>query len=141
EEAIASGHPDEGKLVFQKTCGVCHRMNGAGGEIGPDLTGSNRTNTDYLLSNILDPSADLQDGSKLVVITTQDGRTYRGNIGQESDRNLTLRVIGQTPVVINHSQILSKTVSEKSMMPEGLMDNLTDEEVIDLFAYMQKLEF
>lgn len=141
EEAIASGSPDAGKLVFQKTCGVCHRMNGEGGEIGPDLTGSNRTNTVYLLSNILDPSAELQDAYKLVVITTQDGRTYSGNIVQESDRNLTLRVIGQAPVIINQSQILNQTVSEKSMMPEGLLENLTDEEVIDLFAFMQKLEF
>lgn len=141
EDAIAEGRPEAGKLVFQKTCAACHKMNNEGGEIGPDLTGSNRTNTVFLLSNILDPSADLQDAYKLVVITTQDGRTYSGNIVHETDRSLTLRVIGQEPVVINHSQILSKTVSEKSMMPEGLLDNLTDEEVIDLFAYMKKLEF
>ena len=141
EQAIAEGSLEKGKMVFQKTCSVCHRMNGEGGVIGPDLTGSNRTHLPYLLNNILDPSGDLQDAYKLVVITTQDGRTYSGNIISETDRNLTLRIIGQEPVVLHNSQIMSRTVSSKSMMPEGLLNNLTDEEVVDLFAYLGKLEF
>src|SRR5690606_18685715 len=98
------------------------------------------TNTAYLLSNILNPSGDVQDDYKLVVITSQDGRTYSGNIIAENDKNLTLRVVGQDPIIINKSQILNRDVSEKSMMPEGLLNNLSDEEVLDLIAYLKKLE-
>ncbi|HZJ20236.1 MAG TPA: hypothetical protein VFD35_07790, partial [Pricia sp.] len=110
------------------------------GKIGPDLTGSNRTNTAYLLNNILDPSGEVQEDYKLVVVTTQDGRTYSGNIIGESDRNITLRVVGQEPIHITKSQILTRDVSEKSMMPEGLLNNLNDEEALDLIAYLKKME-
>ncbi len=84
--AIAGASPDKGKEIFQRTCAACHIMYGEGGKIGPDLTGSNRTSTAYLLNNILDPSGDVQEDYKLVVITTQDGRTYSGNVIGENDR-------------------------------------------------------
>jgi putative membrane-bound dehydrogenase-like protein len=134
--AIAKANTAKGKEIFQQTCAACHMMHGEGGRIGPDLTGSNRTNTTYLLSNILNPSGDVQDDYKLVLLTTQDGRTYSGNIIGETDRTLTLRVVGQEPIILNKSQILNKDVSEKSMMPEGLLNNLNDQEVLDLIAYL-----
>ena len=76
----------------------------------------------------------------MVVLTPQRGRSYGGNIIAENERNLTLRIVGQDPVIISKSQIRSKDVSEKSMMPEGLLNSLTDSEVQDLFAYLKKLE-
>lgn len=139
EDAISKANPVKGEEVYKRTCSACHVMDGEGGEIGPELTGSNRTNTTYLLSNILDPSGDVQEDYKLVVITTQDGRTYSGNVIGENNRTLTLRVVGQEPIVINKTQIRTKDVSEKSMMPEGLLNNLADEEVLDLVAYLKKL--
>jgi len=140
DEAIEKASPAKGKEIFQRTCAACHMMHGEGGKIGPDLTGSNRTNTTYLMSNILNPSGDVQEDYKLVVVTTQDGRTYSGNVIGETDRNITLRVVGQEPININKSQILTRDVSEKSMMPEGLLNNLKDEEVLDLIAYLKKLD-
>jgi putative heme-binding domain-containing protein len=110
-----------------------------GGKIGPDLTGSNRTNLAYLLSKVLNPSGDVQEDYKLVVITTQDGRTYSGNVISENDRSLTLRVVGQEPIAISKSQIRTRDVSAKSMMPEGLLNNLSDEELVDLIGYLKKL--
>ena len=92
------------------------------------------------MSNILNPSGDLQEDYKLVVIATQDGRTYSGNIIGENDRNITLRVVGQDPISISKSQIRTRDVSQKSMMPEGILNNLTDEEVLDLFRYLKELE-
>jgi len=126
--------------VYQRTCYACHKMHGEGGIIGPDLTGSNRTNTPYLLSNILDPSGDIQDDYKMVVITTQDGRTYSGNVVAENERNLTLRIVGQDELVVNKADIQSKEVTTNSLMPPGLLNTLTDEEVIDLVAYLKALE-
>lgn len=140
EEAIANANLKNGLEVYQRTCYACHKMHGEGGVIGPDLTGSNRTNMTYLLSNILDPSGDIQDDYKMVVITTQDGRTYTGNIIAENDRGLTLRVVGQDPISINKSDMLSKEVTTNSLMPQGLLNPLTDEEVINLVAYLKTLE-
>jgi putative heme-binding domain-containing protein len=73
----------------------------------------------------------------MVVITSRDGRTYSGNIISENDRQLTLRVIGQDQLVINKSDIQSQETAAVSMMPEGLMQTLTDKEVLDLFAYLR----
>ena len=140
DAAISEASPAKGKEIYQRTCSTCHMLHGEGGKIGPDLTGSNRANMTYLMSNILNPSGDVQEDYKLVVITTQDGRTYSGNIIAENDRNITLRVVGQEPISINKSQIPTRDVSEKSMMPEGLLNNLNDEEVLDLIAYLKKLE-
>jgi putative membrane-bound dehydrogenase-like protein len=126
-----------GKALFARTCGACHKMYNQGGEIGPDLTGSNRTSTDYLLSNILEPSAEIQDDYKMVVITVRDGRTYLGNVANETERQLTLRVVGQDKVVINKSEIQSREETPNSMMPQGLLNNLSEKEVIDLVGYLQ----
>jgi putative heme-binding domain-containing protein len=140
DDALAKASTSKGKKIFQRTCATCHILHGEGGKIGPELTGSNRTNITYLLSNILNPSGEVQEDYKLVVITTQDGRTYSGNVIAENDRSLTLRVVGQDPIAINKSQIRTRDVSEKSMMPEGLLNHLTKEEVLDLMAYLKKLE-
>ncbi|WP_353723124.1 c-type cytochrome [Dyadobacter sp. 676] len=105
--------------------------------MGPELTGSNRANLDYLLGNILDPSGEIQDDYKMVVVTTRDGRTYVGNVAKETDRQLTLRIVGQEAVNINKSDIQTREVTPSSMMPTGLLDNLSDKEVTDLIAYLR----
>lgn len=139
-EAIAAASPQKGRLLFQRTCGSCHTMFGEGGIIGPDLTGSNRTNTNYILSNVLNPSDEIQDDYKMVVITTRDGRTYSGNVVGENTRQITLRVVGQDAVVINKSEIQSREETTVSMMPAGLFNSLSDEEVLDLMAYLWTTE-
>jgi len=108
-----------------------------GGEIGPDLTGSNRHNVDYILRMVINPNEVLADTYRLVVITTRDGRTFSGNIVSESDRQLTLRTVGQDEVVINKSDIQSREDTETSLMPPRLFDALDDSEVIDLVKYLQ----
>ncbi len=140
DEALNHADLKNGLEVYQRTCYACHKMHGEGGVIGPDLTGSNRTNTTYLLSNILDPSGDIQDDYKMVVINTQDGRTYSGNVIAENERSLTLRVVGQDPIPINKSDIQSKEVTTNSLMPQGLLNTLTAEEVVNLVAYLKTLE-
>jgi putative heme-binding domain-containing protein len=135
-EALTSADARKGREMYDSQCGVCHKMYGSGGILGPDITGSNRTNIDYLLSNILDPSAEIQDDYKIVMVTTRDGRTYVGNIASENERTLTLRVVGQDSVLISKSNIQSREGSELSMMPEGIFANLTDQEVLNLVAYL-----
>lgn len=138
DKTLQQANLSEGKLLFARTCGPCHKMYGEGGDLGPDITGSNRTNLDYLLTNILEPSADIQDDYKMVVITTRDGRTYAGNIASENIANLTLKVVGQDPVVIAKSTIQSREVTPVSMMPPGLLESLSEAEIVNLIAYLQK---
>nr|WP_266369438.1 PVC-type heme-binding CxxCH protein [Tellurirhabdus rosea] len=140
DKALAAANPVKGEALFQRTCGSCHKMYGKGGNIGPDLSGSNRSSVDYLLFNVLNPSGEIQDDYKLVVITTRDGRTYSGNIVSENDRQLTLRIVGQEAVLLNKSAIQSREVTPVSMMPPGLFDSLTDTEVVDLVRYLQTAE-
>ena len=137
---MAGANAASGRAVFQRTCGACHKMYGEGGALGPDITGSNRANLEYLLFNVLNPNAEVQDAYRMVVVTTRDGRTRAGNVIAETDRQITLRVVGGDPVAINKADIQSRESTATSMMPPGLFDALTDREVIDLVAYLRTVE-
>jgi putative membrane-bound dehydrogenase-like protein len=136
--ALAQANSDRGHEIYRRTCSACHVLHGEGGKIGPDITGANRGNLEYLLSNILTPSAIIQDDYRMHVILTDDGRIYSGIPSEENERTLKLMVADRDePVVIAQSMIESREIAAVSLMPEGLLANLTDEEVIDLFAYLQ----
>ncbi|SEJ29535.1 putative membrane-bound dehydrogenase domain-containing protein [Dyadobacter koreensis] len=137
DKNVGLANAGQGRLIFKRTCAPCHKMYGEGGIIGPELTGSNRANLDYLLGNILDPSGEIQDDYKMVVITTRDGRTYVGNIAKETERQVTLRIVGQDAVAINKSDIQTRETTPVSMMPSGLLDNLSDKEITELIGYMR----
>jgi putative heme-binding domain-containing protein len=139
--ALANGDPRQGREVFNRTCFACHQLYGEGGNVGPDLTGANRTDVNYLLGNILTPSAVIQDDYKMTMVFTDDGQVYSGVIASEDDRQLRLRVANvDESVTITKSQITDREATELSMMPEGLLDYLTDTEVVNLFAYLGTLE-
>ncbi|MEM7386925.1 MAG: c-type cytochrome, partial [Verrucomicrobiota bacterium] len=138
-DALSKANAAHGKTIFAKTCSSCHQLYGTGGEIGPDLTGSNRTNLDYILDNMINPSGVIQDDYKLVIITTRDGRTLAGNVANETERQVTLRMVGQE-AVINKSAIQSREVVPVSLMPEGMLQSLSDKEVLDLVAYLKTSE-
>ncbi|GAB4474670.1 MAG: hypothetical protein OHK0057_21540 [Thermoflexibacter sp.] len=140
EKALANADIGKGELLYQRVCGSCHKMYGKGGNIGPDLTGSNRGSLDYILFNVLNPSAEIQDDYKLVVITTRDGRTYSGNVVSENERQISMRIVGQDITLINKSDIQSHEVMPTSLMPVGLFDNLSEEEVVNLVKYLQTVE-
>ena len=138
DTALSRANVTNGHGLFLRTCGACHKLYGEGASIGPDLTGSNRANLNYLLLNVLEPNAEVPDAYKMVVITTREGRTVSGNVISETDRQLTLRVVGRDAMVINKSEIQSREATTASMMPPGLFDALTDTEVVDLVAYLRK---
>ena len=139
-DRIRTADPVQGREVYNQACGVCHRMYGVGGDVGPDITGSNRTNTAYLLSNLLSPSEDIQDDYRMNIVTMRDGRTYLGSIAGETDRQLRMQVIGLGEVVVDKSNIQSREVSNSSLMPEGTLESLSDAEVLDLVAFLQTSE-
>src|SRR5690606_18371224 len=97
-----------------------------------------RANVEWVLGNILNPSEVIQDDYRLVVVTMRDGRTLMGNLIAEDDRQVTLRVVGQPPLILPKADVLSREVSGVSLMPDGLLRGLSDEEVVALFAYLRR---
>jgi putative membrane-bound dehydrogenase-like protein len=140
-DALRTADASNGRAIFDRTCAACHKLHGRGGNIGPDITGANRTNLEYLLGNILTPSAIIQDAYKMHIVLTDDGRIYSGVPAEENKRQLKLRIADrEQPVTIPISQIESREIAPISMMPEGTLKTLKDSEVQDLIAYLQSLK-
>ena len=138
DTALAAADPSRGRAVFKRTCAACHTLYGEGGNIGPDITGANRTNINYLLDNVLTPSAVIQDAYKMLIVITHQGRVYSGILAGENERQLRLRVANQTePVVIAKSQIESREVAAVSMMPDRLLQDMPEQDVLDLVSYLR----
>ena len=129
-----------GRALYKKRCANCHRLFGEGEKIGPELTGSGRANLDYILLNSVDPSYDVPEGYKMVVIQTVDGRVLSGVIGEEDPQRIILKTVEQPEVIILKSDIEDRRVSPKSMMPDGQLDKMKPQEVIDLVGYLQTIE-
>ncbi len=139
-DAMDKADASRGRVVFQKTCASCHLLYGEGAKIGPDLTGSNRANLDYILLNSIDPSYDVPDGYKMVMIQTVDGRLVSGVIAEEDSRRVVLKTVEQPRVTIAKEDIERRKVSAKSMMPDGQLDQLKPRQVLDLIKYLRTTE-
>jgi putative heme-binding domain-containing protein len=137
---IRAGHgqPLVGQaLFFEKSgCGKCHRMFGQGGDVGPDLTPYNRGNLGHMLRAIVHPSAEIREGYENHVLVTADGQVLTGFKIDENERVLVLRGADGQDRVVAVDAIDNRTVSNRSLMPEGLLDALTDDELRDLFAFL-----
>ncbi len=134
-ERLKSADLAAGRLVFQRNCAQCHRLNGEGGDVGPELTGSDRANLSYVLENVLDPSATVGRDYRLTTIATADGRLLSGIIREQNDQTLTIQTVNDR-LTLDRSEVEEMKPSPQSMMPEGLFEKLTPDEVRDLVAYL-----
>jgi putative membrane-bound dehydrogenase-like protein len=124
-----------GRALFAKTCQQCHTLFGVGGKVGPDLTGSNRANLDYLVGNLIDPSALIGKDYQAVVLQTVDGRTLTGIVRNENQDSLQLALANETVTVLK-SDIEERELSAKSMMPDDQLKPFNDHDVRSLIAYL-----
>jgi putative membrane-bound dehydrogenase-like protein len=124
-----------GRLLFQGMCASCHTLYGQGGKLGPDLTGSGRADLRYLLENIVDPSAVVSAEYRMSVLKLKDERVLSGVVVAAAERTVTLRSLTEE-VTIERAEIVSTELMPNSVMPEGLLDALTAEQVRDLVAYL-----
>jgi putative membrane-bound dehydrogenase-like protein len=124
-----------GRALFDKNCASCHRMFGAGGTIGPEITGAQRTNLDYVLENLIDPSAAVSKDFQMEVILTEAGRVITGLIIDESDQALTIQTANER-LIVPQAEIEQRTLSQVSMMPDGLLQTLSHDQVRDLIGYL-----
>jgi len=134
--AADAGEPDlaRGREVYSRTCQQCHTLFGTGGTLGPELTGANRGDLEYLLTNVLDPSGVVPNEYRTTVARA-GGRLVTGIERGRSATAVTLAT-ETGPVTLALDELDELELSPLSTMPEGLLDALRAEEVRDLFAYL-----
>ena len=137
-KALKAGKSDAraGRKVYADTCGKCHKLFGEGGEVGPELTGYERTNALYWMENIIDPSAIIREEYTTFVVRTIDGRTLTGLVANQDKTTVSLRDQEGRLTRIGRSKIEEMRASPVSLMPEGQLKTLTDQQTRDLFAYL-----
>jgi putative heme-binding domain-containing protein len=131
------GNAMEGRAVFVRACQQCHVLFGTGGAVGPDITGSDRSNLDYLLQNIVDPNAVIPHDYRSTEIETTDGRVITGIVKERQGDALKVTTATETMLVANDT-IESEHQGELSMMPEDLLLPFTDQEIRDLLYYLRQ---
>ena len=124
-----------GRELFNKQCSACHRLFGEGQTIAPELTGSGRRDLDYLLGNVVDPNAAVPADFRLSVVALESGRVISGSIVSQTKQQLTLQTRTEQ-VFVNRDEIEELKTLSTSLMPEGLLKDLTPAEIRDLLAYL-----
>jgi putative heme-binding domain-containing protein len=133
-----TGDINKGRILYLANCGYCHRLFNEGGNIGPDLTGYERSNVNYFLLNVVDPNADIREGYGLHRFVTKDGRTLEGKLAASNGDTHTIQTQSGKEIILSVSQISEMKALPVSIMPERILNRLSDQEVRDLFAYIMK---
>ena len=133
----APGNPYAGESLFQQRCAACHRLFFKGGSVGPDLTSYQRDHLGTLLTSILDPSVEIREGYAAVEVETRDGRTLAGFLTERDERVTTLRGLDGQDQVLPAAEVLSVRPTGRSLMPEGLLDGLSEGQLRDFFAFLR----
>ena len=134
-ETIKKANLISGRTLFEKNCANCHRMFGLGGAIGPEITGAQRTNVEYMLENLVDPSASVSKDFQMELIQTDAGRVITGLVVDESEKALTIQTANER-LVLPKSEIENRSLSKVSMMPDGLLQTMTNEQIRDMIGYL-----
>jgi putative heme-binding domain-containing protein len=144
ESLLSGGRPEQGRKVFSGSkvaCATCHRIGGAGGQIGPDLTriGAVRAGRD-LLESIVFPSSTIAQGYETFLVTTKDGQAVTGVRARQTGDMLVLRDSSGAELRLRRDQVEEMSRSATSLMPEGLDKAMTRDEFRDLLAFLQSLK-
>src|SRR5262249_30104562 len=131
------GDPVAGKQHFTKACATCHTLHGEGNKVGPDLTTVDRKNRQFLVTNIVDPSAIIRPEFVAQVVITKDGRQLTGVIVETNGDALTLVNDKNERTVLAKQQIETMEASSVSLMPDNILDQFDEQQIRDLFAYLQ----
>ncbi len=129
------GDASRGRLLFSKVCQQCHTLFETGGQVGPNLTGSNRGDLPYILENIVDPNAVIPNDYRSSTLETKDDRVITGIVRRQDQNSVTILTATET-IILPRNEVKSISLSEISMMPEGLLTQLKDQEVRDLLYYL-----
>jgi putative heme-binding domain-containing protein len=139
---LNSGHGDPypGKKLYMQMCGKCHTLHALGGQVGPDLTTFKRDDVRMLLLNILNPSAEIREGYETHVAITADGRVVQGFLIEQDPQVIVLRGADGQTTSLERDDLDEHVVMKKSLMPEGQLKDLSDQQLRDLFAYLRSAQ-
>ncbi|MEZ5301976.1 MAG: c-type cytochrome, partial [Verrucomicrobiales bacterium] len=132
-----AGDPYRGEPIYAARCAACHRLFFKGGSIGPDLTPFQREDLGTVLPSILDPSGEIREGFENYLAQTKDGRVLGGFLADEDANAIVLRGFDGADHTIPRDQVTRLTPAGRSLMPDGLLDGLSDQELRDFFAYLR----
>jgi putative heme-binding domain-containing protein len=135
-----SGVPKPGKQIFDKQCARCHTLFSTGGKVGPDLTTYRRDDLETMLLNIVNPSAEIREGFQTRIVAMTDGRVLSGVLVQEDPNVVVLRGADGAEIALARKEIDGMRLATSSIMPEGLLKDLSDQQVRDLFAYLRSTQ-
>ena len=136
-ERLARADRLVGREVWSRQCAVCHRLHGEGGMIGPDLTGAGRHDLDYLLANIVTPSATVSPDYRMKQAVLVDGRVLAGIVARRTPETLLLRTpTGEETVALEEVETLVD--GGVSLMPEGILDRLDEDRAAALIRFLQE---
>lgn len=133
--SLSEGDKSRGRALFKQACQTCHLLYGEGAKVGPDLTGANRANLDYLLTNVIDPSAVVDKDFRMTILLLEDDRIVNGLVTSENDQTLSMQTATEA-FTIAKADIRSRKITEKSPMPDGLFDTLSADQIRDVVAYL-----
>jgi putative heme-binding domain-containing protein len=132
------GDAAQGRAHFLARCANCHVLKGEGGRIGPELTGYDRTSLDFWVLNIVYPSLEIREGFGSYDLRLKDGSVAHGILERREGGEITLRDLAGNRSKINEDSISSLIASPTSVMPEGLLAGMSDQDLRDFFAYLMK---
>ena len=132
-----TGAVANGKQVFAARCAACHTVDGAGGQLGPDLSGIRNQPADAILLHALVPDYEITPGYQAYVVETRDGRTLFGRLESESPNSLTLRDAASQPHVILRKDVAAVSASTRSLMPADLERSMSEQELADVIGYLK----
>ena len=137
QNLTTSADPALGKAVFQKACSACHTYQNEGGKVGPDLTGVKNQPAEALLLHILVPNYEVLPAYQSVSISTNDGRSISGWLVSETENSLTLRTTFGTDESVLRKNIATLSNNGLSLMPDGLENTISKDEMAKLIAYLK----
>ena len=135
-----TGNAESGAALFTKYCSTCHTFDGAGGRVGPDLSGVRNQPVDALLLHIIVPDYEIAPGFAAYTVQTRDERTIFGRLESEAPGSITLRDAAGQPHSILRVDVKSMTAATSSLMPAGLDQQMSSQDLADLIAYLKRLQ-
>jgi putative heme-binding domain-containing protein len=134
------GNPYRGKQLYLTNCGKCHQLFTDGGQIGPNLTPYKRDDLRGILLNVVNPSLEIREGFENFVVFTTDGRTLNGFVEEQDNRVVVLKGADGQRLIIPRDDIDEMAAIRTSIMPEGILKPLDDQQLRDLFAYLRSTQ-